>query len=127
MKVKLILVQDIYSDDYNYVLLKDLIEEQEFEEITEEELKLLTANLNYIPRPCNGAGNFYWHVIVKDEEPIANRIQSVKDFLKTEKTKREKEKLEREEKRRRKEELAKKKTKEEEIALLEELKKKYEK
>lgn len=127
MKVKLILIQEIYDDDYGIKFVKDIIKEQDFEEITVEELNLLKQNLFSIPVPYADNGSYYWNIIIQDDEPIKNRIQSIKDFLETEKMKRAKEKLEKEEKRKKKEELAKKKTKEEEIALLEELKKKYEK
>lgn len=127
MKVKLILVQDIYTADEDIIRkIYDIIPEQDFEEVTKEEYELLLNNLYNIPKPINN-NYVYWSLVALDNEKIKNRIQSVRKILDEQIKKKEEAKKKREEAKKNREQKAFERSKKQELKLLEELKKKYEK
>lgn len=127
MKVKLILVQDIYTADEDIIRkIYDIIPEQDFEEVTKEEYELLLNNLYNIPKPTNN-NYVYWSLVALDNEKIKNRIQSVRKILDEQIKKKEEAKKKREEAKKNREQKAFERLKKQELKLLEELKKKYEK
>lgn len=79
MKAKLILMSyNADGDDRIY----DLFKEKDFEDITKEELKILKDNLHLIPPPDSlSSWEYFWAIIVQDEERIKNRIRSIKEIL----------------------------------------------
>lgn len=83
-QVKIVLVQKLdydFDDNYeSFSILRDSI--SDWEEITQQELDLLTYNPQFLNKACGVKNNYKAIIVVKDIEPVFNRIQSVKNYLK---------------------------------------------
>lgn len=126
-QVKIILSKEVltsYDDPYNYTLIRDGI--TDWEEISDEDYDFLRWNLSYLCKTYNEEyGNLVPMIIVKDDKPVLDRIESIKDFIEQLKTKEAERKAEEE---RKKAEKAKKRMMKkvaDERALFEQLKEKF--
>jgi len=120
--VKIVLVQDIECDDHNtQAVIRESI--NDWEEVSDEEFVFLEKN---IYRIVDAPFGFYPKLIIKDHVPIAQRIISIKRLIAEDQAAQaaEKERRRAAEQARQKKRMLKKA--ESELALLEELKKKYE-
>lgn len=123
-QVKIILVQEVYTDEYANNLIRDSI--SDWEEVSDEDFHFLKMNLGHIWNKFGMPQDFRPVVICKDDRPVSVRIDSIKEEI--ERHKRRVEAAEKERERKKQEKLLKKKakTEAEEKALLDQLKKKYE-
>lgn len=126
-QVKIILSKEVitsYDDPYNYTLIRDGI--TDWEEISDEDYDFLRWNLSYLYKTYNEEyGNLVPMIIVKDDKPVLDRIESIKEFIEQLKTKEAERKAEEE---RKKAEKAKKRMMKkvaDERALFEQLKEKF--
>ena len=119
--VKIVLVQNIDCDDhYTQAVIRESI--NDWEEVSDEDFVFLEKNLYRIVDAPYG---FYPKLIIKDHVPIAQRIVSVKTLIAEEQAAQaaEKDRKRAAEQARQPKRMLKKA--ESELALLEELKKKY--
>lgn len=119
--VKIVLVQNIDCDDhYTQAVIRESI--NDWEEVSDEDFVFLEKNLYRIVDAPYG---FYPKLIIKDHVPIAQRIISVKTLIAEEQAAQaaEKDRKRAAEQARQQKRMLKKA--ESELALLEELKKKY--
>ena len=119
--VKIVLVQNIDCDDhYTQAVIRESI--NDWEEVSDEDVVFLEKNLYRIVDAPYG---FYPKLIIKDHVPIAQRIVSVKTLIAEEQAAQaaEKDRKRAAEQARQQKRMLKKA--ESELALLEELKKKY--
>lgn len=124
-EVKIVLCQEIgYDDGYSDTIVRAGI--TDWEPIEDEDFKLLKSNLYRITSNVCGY-DFHARLLVKDEEPVAFRIESIKKALEAEKVRQEAAKKEKEKKA--KERLLKKAAKDEakKKELYEALKEEFEK
>lgn len=120
--VKILLIQHIDCDDYySQSIIRESI--NDWEEISDEDFQFLKQ---YLTRVIDVPYGFSATLVVKDNVPVVQRINSVKELIATEqaaeaaaKAKRDKAAQERQQARMLKKAAS-------ELALLEELKKKYE-
>ena len=120
--VKIVLVQSIDCDDhYTQAVIRESI--NDWEDVSDEDFVFLEKNMYRI---VNAPYGFYPKLIIKDHVPIAQRIVSVKALIAEEQAAQaaEKERRRLAEQARQQKRMLKKA--ESELALLEELKKKYE-
>jgi hypothetical protein len=77
-RVKLIWIEHLTLDDYDTKQVIRSIDDGEFEEITAEELQQIRTNLYQIPRPSYGLEP---RLLVLDDEPIVNRLLSLRELI----------------------------------------------
>lgn len=125
-QVKILLSRELYNeydDIYSRSILQDGI--SDWEEISDEDYDFLRRNLYMLSNLYTKEYNLSPVLIVKDERPVFDRIQSIKEYINQEKQKEAKRKAEEE---RKKAEKAKKrmmKQTADERALFEQLKEKF--
>jgi hypothetical protein len=80
--VKIVLAQDISLDDYGDYYSRNIIRDSitDWEEVSDEDFNFLRGNLSWLFRSVQDAGMTPC-LLVKDEQPIVQRIQSVKDEI----------------------------------------------
>jgi hypothetical protein len=124
--VKVILAQEIQLDDYGDYYSRNIIRDSitDWEEISDEDYEFLRKNLYHLFNTAADPG-LRPYILVKDEVPIVQRIQSVRDEIrKFEEQKRKRQ----EEDERKKAERARKRmlrTAKSELELLSQLQEKY--
>lgn len=125
-QVKILLSRDVYDgydDPYSRSILQDGI--SDWEEISDEDYNFLRNNLYMLSNLYSKEYNLSPILVVKDEKPVLNRIESIKEFIKNEQRREAERKAEEE---RKKTEKAKKrmlKKVADERALFEQLKEKF--
>jgi hypothetical protein len=120
--VKIVLVQSIDCDDhYTQAIIRESI--NDWEEVSDEDFVFLEKNIYRIVEAPYG---FYPKLIIKDHVPVTQRISSIRTLIAEEQAAQaaEKERRKAAEQARQQKRMLKKA--ESELALLEQLKKKYE-
>lgn len=120
VKILLFRERSFYDDYNNFKEITDSI--TDWEEISNSQYEYLVANIHKLRK---WPYDLWPLLVVKDTEPIALRIESIKELIDAEIAKAEEKKRKAEEKKRLTKEADKKKQEEKELKLLEELKKKY--
>lgn len=119
VKVKIVFVKNYYSD-YESILHK--IDESDWEEITEEQYKLISENIDELSKVYDGTPV----LVLQDPEPIQTRISEIVEVIKQKEIEKEERRKIREQKKKEREAKKEEKKRKEELKKLEELKKKYE-
>jgi hypothetical protein len=80
--VKIVLSQGISLDDYGDYYSRNIIRDSitDWEEISDEDFKFLRSNIQFLFKSAADAGLMPC-LLVKDELPIVQRIQSVRDEI----------------------------------------------
>jgi hypothetical protein len=80
--VKIVLSQEISLDDYGDYYSRNIIRDSitDWEEVSDEDYKFLCSNLIWLFKTVHAAG-MKPCLLVKDELPIIQRVQSVKDEI----------------------------------------------
>jgi hypothetical protein len=80
--VKIVLAQDISLDDYGDYYSRNIIRDSitDWEEVSDEDFDFLKSNIVHLFRSVRDAG-MQPCLLVKDEQSIVQRIQSVKDEI----------------------------------------------
>lgn len=92
-RVKIVWVESIDLSDGDTKRIIREMDENDFEEITPEELQQLRANRYRLPRPSY---NLEPYILVLEDKPIAASLGSIKEFLKKEEAAREAQRKKRE-------------------------------
>lgn len=124
--VKIVLAQEISLDDYGDYYSRNIIRDSitDWEEVSDEDFKFLQGNLSWLFRSVRDHG-LQPFLLVKDEQPILQRIQSVKDEIRKfeEEQRKQREKAEQEKAERARKRLLKQAKSE--LELLNQLQEKY--
>lgn len=122
-QVKILLVEEVYTDEYSNQVIRDSI--SDWEEVDDEDFHYLKMNMGRIWNKFGLGTTFRPILLCKDDRPVSVRIDSIKEEIA--KQKKADEARKQEENERKNARLLKKqaKTEAQELALLEALQKKF--
>lgn len=123
-QVKIVLMQTVDADYYSTQIVRDSI--TDWEEVSDEDLKLLQDNLRSVVKVNSAFYDYEPVLILKDQKPVFEHVATIREAIEQQRAKREADAEKRRQKKREKEMRDALAKAESEQALLAQLKAKYE-
>lgn len=83
-QVKILLVEEVYTDEYSNQVIRDSI--SNWEEVSDEDFAFLRSNLGRIWNTFGLGQNFRPVLLCSDDRPVSFRIESIKVAIEKQKT-----------------------------------------